>query len=249
MQETLLLLERLYDLDRRRDQTWDAMKGLEKDLAETGAQLDTTRAELAGLEGQRQELIAAERVTSRELDKHVQRRVRTQEQLDAGLLPDFLTAQRQIDGLGEIIDRLETEALDLMERRETLERKQLALGERGKRLEARQVQQQGRLEEEQPRLKAALDALNLERKDRKESVPSHVLREYEGLRKLHRDALVWLESGACQACRMHHPPQVVLEVRRGSKVHRCRGCTRFLAGVAESEPDEGVKNDESRVDG
>lgn len=249
MQETLLLLERLYDLDQRRDQTWDAMKGLEKDLAETATQLEQLRAEIGGLEGQRKELVDAERANARELDKHVQRRTRTQEQLDAGLLPDFLTAQRQIEGLGQIVDRLETEALELMERREILERKLVALGERARRLEARQAQQQLRLEQEGPLRKAELDALNLERKDRKESVPSHVLREYEGLRKLHRDALVWLEGGACQACRMHHPPQVVLEVRRGSKVHRCRGCTRFLAGVVEADPEDAVKDDESRVDG
>lgn len=249
MQETLLLIERLYELDQRRDQTWDAMKGLEKDLAETDARILETQAELAVIDGQREALKTQERAQSRELDKHVQRRDRTREQLDQGAIPDYLTGQRQLDGLIEIIDGIETTMLGLMDERETLDRKHLAIAERGKRLQARRQQQQERLEQEGPRLKSRLDGLNQERKERKESVPAHVLREYEDLRKLHRDALVWLEGGACRACRMLHPPQIVLEVRRGSKVHRCRGCTRFLAGVAEAEPQEEVKDPASRVDG
>lgn len=252
MHETLLLLERLYALDRQRDETWDAIKQMERELAATEARLVETDAELVELDKLREQARATEREVVEGLDKYVARRDQTRKQLDVGAIPDFLAAERQLNNYVEIIDGLETDLLERMERRETLDRKLMAVNDRKNRLVLRRGKQRARLEVEGTAQRAHLDELNQQRKADKASVPTHILREYDQLRRLHRDALAWLEGGACQACRMVHPPQIVLEVRRGSRVHRCRGCTRFLAGIAQAAPaddaDE-VTGSASRVDG
>lgn len=235
MKETLLLLGRLYAVDQERDATWDEMKRLERDLAATGAQVVELKAEVAQVEAARAEATTAERQVHRELERYGGMRDRTRAQLDAGAVPDYLSAERQLANYLEIIDGMETDLLERMEAREGLEHRIDALGMRVRHRQATQAEQALAAETEGPLRKAELDVLNRQRRELTPLLPPHLLREYESLREVHRDAVILLQDGACQACRMVQPPQVVLEVRRGSHMHRCRGCTRFLGGVVEAE--------------
>lgn len=240
MHESLLLLERLHAVDAELDAARGELRTMQREIEQTRARLASTADELADLDTRRQVLVDQENELQGRIDKYVRRRDRTRSQLDQGLITDILVAQRQLENFAGIIDELELEELDCMERRETLEHKRDAVAQRQRLLRSRLESQQQALEQRRAALAPRMGELEGQRPDRTAGLPPHLLTEYEDIRRSHADAVVPLQEGACSACHMHHPPQVVLEVRRGSRIHHCRGCHRFLCGVVEppAEADE-----------
>ncbi len=242
MHETLLVLERLYELDAEVDERRHSLQGMRAAVARTDADLETAAAELRELDARRDALVAQEEDLQARLDRYIMRRDRTRTQLDQGLITDLLVAQRQLDNFAGIIDELELSVLDVMEQREALANKRMAVDQRRRLLVIRRDKEAARLDDEGGAHQERIDALLATRPDRVESVPQHVLLDYQGVRATHSDALSKLKAGNCTACFMHHPPQVVLEVRRGKRIHHCRGCNRFLVGIEEpaaETPDDG----------
>lgn len=244
MIESLMLLERLFQLDLERDATWDAMRALDAQVKATDEQIAAASAEQAELAARTAPVVAEAAELQKEIEKLAQRRSRLHGQLERGEIPDYLAGQRQLGLYDEQAAEAELRWMELEESREALDRKAMAVREREKTLRARRIEHQAAVDGEGARLRAELDRLNKERVVRKSDVPEGELREYEALRKLHRDAMVRMVGGACIACRMVHPPQFVLEVKRGSRLLRCRSCTRYFLGVVEPEADEPVSPDE-----
>lgn len=237
MHESLLLLERLYAIDAEADERRARLRQLKRTLDATDAAIAATDTELAGLEERRGQLLREERDVQDQLDRYLMRRKRTQEQLDQGLINDVLVAQRQLDNFAGIIDGLEVQVLDLMEQREKLGNKRAAVDQRQRLQKLRRQEEATLLDVEGGDHTARLAELEQRRGKRVADIPQHLLAEYQDVRSVHRDALAQLRDGACTACHMHHPPQIVLEVRRGSRLHHCRGCNRFLAGVQDPTPE------------
>lgn len=243
MNETLLLLQRLYELDQERDAIWDARRALDAEVKACREQVEQAERELQALSRSQAPLRQQSQALQHELDKLAARRSRLRGQLDRGEIADFLAAERQLQSLDELALAQEDQWLQLEEEIEALDRKGQSLGERRRTWEGRLAEAERRLAEEGPRRQAELDARNQERLARKAGLPEAELRDYEALRRQHRDALAQLEQGACTACRLVHPPQFVLETRRGSRVQRCRGCGRYLAGVREPDTADPVSSD------
>lgn len=243
MNEYLLLLERLYEVDAELDRLRSELRQGERLIERTEGRIAEAVAQREEVDAQRRELQAQEQALQERIAKYVAQRDRTKRQLDEGLIMDLLVAEKQLENFAGIIDELELEQLDRMEKLEALDHKRAALEQRRRLLDielGKQVQaladQRGTHE---PRI-AALEAL---RPEKTASLPGHLLHEYDDVRRSHRDALVPLKDGACVACHMHHPPQVLLEVRRGTRIHHCRGCHRFLVGIAEVAAPEAGESD------
>ncbi|MFH1502022.1 MAG: C4-type zinc ribbon domain-containing protein [Candidatus Eisenbacteria bacterium] len=76
--------------------------------------------------------------------------------------------------------------------------------------------------DERLRLTTRIDAITLGR--------------YERLLESKGDAAVcWVSNGACSACRMRLPPQMVIEVKRADTLIECQSCGRILCWRAEGE--------------
>ncbi|MCB9779049.1 MAG: hypothetical protein H6742_10835 [Alphaproteobacteria bacterium] len=238
MLEEILLLERLVALDSEADAARATQRAQARAVTQAEQQLVALGERIAGLEAARAAARAAEAEVQVELDKYVARRDRTRKQLDAGAIPDFLAAEKQLQNYLEIIDGLETDLLERMEAREELDEQligQNALRHRVEHVRDKRIAQR---DEEGAALDARLAELAAERPERLEALPVFLRRDYDNERKTHLDAWAWLnEDGACTACQVVHPAQLKSEVRRQARLHRCRGCHRFLLGPAEGPDD------------
>ena len=74
------------------------------------------------------------------------------------------------------------------------------------------------------------------REELAELVTPQVVRRYERVRE-RRGSGVWLVDGPTCVCRMSIGAQVFNELQRGSELHECRSCNRYLvwSGFLETE--------------
>jgi predicted nucleic acid-binding Zn-ribbon protein len=87
----------------------------------------------------------------------------------------------------------------------------------------------GDLLQEGEQLRARVTALEAEREEIAQMVSGQDLAAYEALRRQKGgQAVVLLENGICQGCRVALPTSVVQRVRRGSEVVYCGSCQRIL---------------------
>jgi predicted nucleic acid-binding Zn-ribbon protein len=87
----------------------------------------------------------------------------------------------------------------------------------------------GDLLQEGEQLRARVTALEAEREEIAQVVSGRDLASYEALRRQKGgQAVVLLENGICQGCRVALPTSVVQRVRRGSEVVYCGSCQRIL---------------------
>lgn len=228
MHPDLALISDVWGYDRQLDQHRAEIERLaadvtraERESAAADQRLADARPPLAALKDQ-------ERVKGRELEQYQEQRDRTRRMIETGATPNYAASEKQLQQTGAIIDRLETEILDLMDRREAAERA-LRILERDQAAaqQARAAAQQARAERE-PGLRAGIADLLPKREAAWREVPGDWRSPYEELRRKRRPALVNIEEGVCQSCQMRITPQWAIDVRMGRAVHQCPGCRGFL---------------------
>lgn len=169
-----------------------------------------------------------QRGNARELEEYVQKRKSTQKMIDEGTAPDYAAAERQLARCTEIVDQLETAALELMERedaaRTTLAAATEALATATKSLaEARAA-----LAERDAPIRAELTALLPKRDEALAQLHLDLRAPYAELRRKKKRALVNTVDGVCQSCQMRVPANKVNEVALGKALHVCPGCSGWL---------------------
>ncbi len=135
----------------------------------------------------------------------------------------------EIDFLKKELDTLETQDLEFMEEKSTLEEtvttQEKSLGI----LTADLKERRGRLEK---LLKeTAEEKANLEkaREGKAKAVPENYLTEYIRVRNARRGvAVIHIQSNACGGCGAFVPPQTLAEVKSGQVLRTCDACNRFL---------------------
>jgi predicted nucleic acid-binding Zn-ribbon protein len=61
------------------------------------------------------------------------------------------------------------------------------------------------------------------------TIPAELLKEYEFIfHKRENKAIAAINNGTCSGCFMSIPPQTVVDVRKGLKLHYCQYCSRIL---------------------
>ena len=238
MQEELFVIRDLNKIDTDISTARQRLSGMIAAVTRTTGSITRQKAELAEVSGKLEVVSTEERKLNRRMEEYILRRDRTRKLIDEGRAPDFMAARKQLEQCTEIVDELELEVLERIERREELEAE---IAERQQALEAVRVKDaagRSRYGAEAPKLKAAIAELTAQRPALLERLNPDHRRIYQDHHELGQVAMTHIKDRICMACNREAPPQVILEVEHGRRIHRCRGCDRFFFSVIQPELEE-----------
>jgi len=228
MHPDLVLISNLWSCDS----TIDRLKAEYEALVSAS---NTTAAALAELEKKLTEntqlldtLKTRERSCTRELEENQQRRQTTQRMIDTGSTPNYAASERQLAQTAAIIDRLETQLLELMDEKESAEKERKALEKERQQAQINREKAVKAKAEREPKLRAEMTEVIAKKEVASQEMPFTYRGHYQELRRKKRAALVNVEGEICQSCHMIVPAQRVVETRMARAVHTCPGCLGYL---------------------
>lgn len=154
---------------------------------------------------------------------------------------EYGTILREIDATKKSIGALETEALQLMEKIEELDKKLVDQAPEFAKHRAEVDETLGGLDAEVARIDAEMAELNATRSSIASDVAPNMLRVYDRIAKTRKGrAMSQVRGeiggkGRCTACNMALRPQVFSDIRRGTDLIVCDNCTRILFYRPEQE--------------
>jgi len=135
----------------------------------------------------------------------------------------------EIDHIKEFLDGVETNILELEEKKSSFEEKnksnEIDIESNQKRLDESTLE----LSNAMTSTKSEEDGLNNEREGLVKNIADNLISSYEQLRNA-RDgkAMVSINRGACGYCFNQLPPQFVIEVKQNNSIKNCDSCGVFL---------------------
>ncbi len=135
--------------------------------------------------------------------------------------------QHEINTLKTQNDKLETKALDIIDKVEETETSAAAVGAEYKTIEEEWNRRQKQLAVEVEQLKAQLAELKPERAQTAGQIEAPVLALYNKLRLQKKQAVSKVEQGICRSCRISLSASAVQRARNGQPV-QCSTCGRIL---------------------
>jgi uncharacterized protein len=185
------------------------------------------------LEAKDAELNAA-RVQSDALDLQVKNCDEEIEQLKEKLRQvtnnrEYTAARTAIDSANERRSRIETEALEQMEKVETLQKEADALKSEMDEFDQKIGEIDKEISKEARELEDVVSEIRERRQAQKENVDAEALSEYEqALRSNEGVGVVEMINGACQGCFRQLSNNTASKVMGNRELVRCEGCGRFL---------------------
>jgi len=165
-----------------------------------------------------------------EIDDITSKITSVEEELYSGRIrnPKELTdLQPETDSLKAKRNKLEDQALEIMEQVELATKNVVSLDSELKRLEAEWQSQQQKLSTDQEQLKAAMSNLKHKRELLASEIDPQAVEIYQELKRLRRTAVAKVEQGICRGCRISLPVTELRQARSGNLV-RCSSCGRIL---------------------
>jgi predicted nucleic acid-binding Zn-ribbon protein len=224
-------------------------------LQSADAEIDQKRETLRGIEEQlsdNKEVLAAEEVAQdiREAIRDLRIRLRGLE-LDLGDMAEKITVTesalyggevrnpKELAGMEQELEYLrrrrsivEDDTLHVMAEVEEQEENLRIADERVSRGREQWEEDRAVLLEEGEQLRARLTVLEAQREEIAQTTSARDLAAYEVLREQKGgQAVVLLENGVCQGCRVALPTSVAQRVRRGTEVVYCGSCQRILYSI------------------
>lgn len=228
----------LLAVDREQDKLKAEAKALASGLTTARAAHVDAEAALVAAQETRTAAVTEERRINRKLEDYISKRDRTRTLIDTGGAPDYATATKQFDQLVEIVDRLEYSLLEQMEARELSERGEAraerVVAEAAEGVELARMAQRTR----RPEIEARFGVLRASRGERWDVLRPDAQSHYTGLRKKGAPVLVDVEGGACSHCHVEPPAQIVVEIRRETRVHTCRSCHCWFRQIRADRGEE-----------
>lgn len=229
MQEDVLAVVALWGVDQELRKRADRLRALDKAVSDAEARLAALDAEIAAGAAAIASARRDEVQLQRRLDEYTTNRDRARRLLDTGAAADYHAVERQFQQCATIVDDLETSVLQSMEKIEAMEA-QAAERARSRTLwAARHREAQADREDQAPPLQAEIAELQPQRAERWSKLVRDDRTRYEDLTRRGQEPIATLTAAnTCSACNMLAPPQMVLEVGRGTRTHTCRGCRRWF---------------------
>lgn len=230
MREQFPLIATLQQLDNRLDALRLKVKALPEQLRAYDAACVEARQALKAIEDEIERTERQRRSLERELDSSQAQLGRTQTKLHevktnkeySAVLVEIETGRRHIAALeDQILDLMEAVELQRQRRQQQAHHVQLAEQELG--------QQTERIQQEQAGLARQVAAEEEERQHIVAKVAHDLYARYQQLSAVRdRQAVVFVQEGACGGCHLTIRPQLVSEVRQQDKLITCPHCQRML---------------------
>jgi len=229
LRDQLKRLEELQTHDAKIQELVEALEAIPR-------KIQTTENDLARVEG----LLAGERAQIDEtrrylndqrglLDMENSQVQNAKQKLSGAKNPrEMNAAQREIDQTRELATSREAEIKKLLE---ALEAKEKVLQERAGEIATLREAVQKESDSSRGKsdaINADLERLQGERTAIANGVPKEILSRYAVIRKRKGTAIAHVTKGACSACNMNLPPQLLIVIRRGATIESCPACYRIL---------------------
>lgn len=199
-------------------------------------QVASTKVEQAkGAEAiERQALVqlqASEKTHTTRYQRYLKKSTDTEALLQTGQLTNYAAGEEQLKQCRAIADEEETCVLELME---SIEEKEADIVAKANQVALRQEQLQSKsttLNDTEPGLIEDMARATVNRESQAQTVRDDYLIRYEQIRKKLRFAVVTISHESCDGCGMGISSLPLAEHVRGSAVHTCANCGRFLGEV------------------
>jgi len=205
------------------------MNQITSQLGESEAVIETQN-KLASERERLKELTRQQHSIEREIDDIAGKLTTVEEELYSGRIrnPKELTnLQQEIDSLKVNRNKLEDQALEIMEKVELVTNSVATLDSELKRLEAEWQSQQHKLSTDLEQLKVAISNLKHKRQLLATEIDPQIVEIYNELKRQRGTAVAKVEQGICRGCRISLPITELQQARSGSLV-RCSSCGRIL---------------------
>jgi len=149
---------------------------------------------------------------------------------------EYHAMQREIEAKKDKTGELEEQILRLMDESENFSREIRKAKERYEKAKSENEVEITKLRQLMEGIPTQLDAVKKDREQRMVNIKPELLDKYKGIRdKRHGVAVVQVDEGICNGCRMQIPPQLYNLVQRNEEVFTCPNCYRILfwAGTAK----------------
>jgi predicted nucleic acid-binding Zn-ribbon protein len=140
---------------------------------------------------------------------------------------ELVSLEKELEIFKAKLRRKEDDLLDLMAEIESVQDKIKINSERLSDLEREWQQEQKELTQEQARVKSRLLELDKKRKALASDIAKQTLELYEGIRLRKGQAVVKIEQGRCQGCRLNLAVNELQRARAGDLI-QCSSCGRIL---------------------
>ena len=226
------LAKRLYELqqvDLEIQKKQEILDEISRQLGESEA-LVKTRAELLAQEKHLAEIEKQQRDVEWEIEDLRSTITKVNEKLYGGKVKnpkELLSFDQEAGMLKTKLGQREDSLLDLMAQVEATQDRVEADSERLRKLEGEWQREQEALAQKQADIGGQVASLTQERQALTSEIGSEVLELYEGTRSKKGQAVVKVEQGRCQGCRLTLPMSEWQRARAGSLV-RCSSCGRIL---------------------
>src|SRR5215469_16402529 len=217
-------------IDRQLQELEQSLSSIAGRVEELREQTEQNQAELARLTEDDKQIALNRKKTEKELAEG-EARIRNK-RMRLNLVRNDKELQalaHEVDSLKDNNQRLEAEALSLMEgqeaRTQRIEELTKAVAGSKTDLAAAEKEIAGQVEE----LRGSIARKRLEREKISAEIPGNLLQRYEMIFS-RRAGLAVANStgGTCQGCRMRLPPQLFNEIQKHLQVHFCPNCQRIL---------------------
>jgi predicted nucleic acid-binding Zn-ribbon protein len=229
LREELVALAKLAEMD-------DSARDIDAELKQIPQQLEELRGSVQMLESllaqERDQLAQAEALKaqqSSELKERGEGLQRARKKVAQSVnLREANAAEREVEANRRAIKEREEE---LSRIGDTIEAKTASLVEREKDFEEAKGLLQSQEETSKTRVAELEEQRGVLLNGRDElvaKVPKNVVKRYERLRGGIQNAVIIINDGTCNACRMALPPQLHIELQRATELHQCPHCRRII---------------------
>ena len=227
-------LYRLQSIDSEIEKKTESLHGIERRLADNKEVLAAQEA-VRGIQETIRELKGKLRRLELDLGEVAEKIAVTEGALYGGEVSnpkELAGMQQELEYLRRRRSVVEDDTLRIMADVEEQEGNLKAADERLASGEEQWEEAKGVLLREGAQLRERLTGLAAQRREVAQTVSARDLATYESLRQQKGgQAVVLLENGICQGCRVALPTSVAQRVRRGSEVVYCGSCQRILYAV------------------
>jgi hypothetical protein len=238
--EQLKKLEQLQELDLKIDRIRKDQKILPAALKTAEEALKKVRAALTLKHSQLAELEKVGRQTQAAVDLNQERLSRSGAKLESVQnTQEFQAASKELEQLKKLALSLEEQKKKSTSDLETAQKDLVAIQQEVEKLDSEHGRQSESLLGQNQALGTDLNQLLSERTQFLVGVETRIVSQYDRIRIARGGVgIVPAVGGRCRACNMMVPPQVFIELQRGSVLHQCPSCNRIL--FAPSTPKENV---------